>query len=351
TGKTVVAAPGKDSVTILDIAAHPDTPAVVANLPLANTIIGPPTNVAITPDQKLALVANSMNAVEEGGAWKPVPHHKLVVPGLTVSPPASVATLEVGKQPAGVAINARGDLALVANRNDKSISVLSIAGKDVSLVGSVPVEDEVAAVAITPDGKRALAVKFAANKVAVLKIDGTKVTYDKADDFPVGLWPYNVDITPNGQLAIVANNGNQGKGAAHVDTVSVVALSTPQPRVIDHVVIGDAPEGLAISPKGDVAAVMLLGGGNMAKSHWAYKRDGTLVVLKIAGKQVTKAGTVPLGGLPEGLAFSPDGKFLYTSDYFDADLRVFRVDGARVTDTGKRVKLPGHPASMRGAAR
>src|SRR5262249_25407886 len=170
------------------------------------------------------------------------------------------------------AMDGRGDLALVANRNDKSISVLSIAGKDVSLVGSVPVEDEVAAVAITPDGKRALAVKFAGNKAAVLKIDGTKVTYDKADDFPVGLWPYNVDITPNGQLAIVANNGNQGKGDGHVDTVSVVDLSTPQPRVIDHVVIGDAPEGLAISPKGDVAAVVVLRGGKTGQNHPAHQR-------------------------------------------------------------------------------
>ncbi len=349
-GKTVVAPPGKDSVSILDVAAHPDAPTIVATLPLANTIIGPPTNVAITPDQKLALVASSMSSVQDGEAWKLVPDNKLFVIDLTASPPAQVGTVDVGKQPSGLAINARGDLALVANRNDKSISVLSIAGKEVKLVGTVPIEDEVAAVAITPDSKLALAVKFGANKVAVLKIDGTKVTYDKADDLPVGLWPYNIDITPNGQLALVANNGNAGKGDGHVDTVSVIDLSPPQPRVIDHVAIGDGPEGFAISPKGDLAVAMLLGGGNMPKNHWAYVREGTLVLLKIAGKQVTKVGHTKLGALPEGVAFSQDGKYLYTSDYVDGDLWVFRVTGTRVTDTGKRVKLPGHPASMRAGS-
>ena len=41
-----------------------------------------------------------------------------------------------------------------------------------------------------PDGKRALAAKFPANKIALLTIDGEKVTYDK-HDLPVGSVPYN----------------------------------------------------------------------------------------------------------------------------------------------------------------
>ena len=60
--------------------------------------------------------------------------------------------------------------------------------------------DNVAAVAITPDGKRALAAKFLANKIALLSIDGDKVTYDKRD-LPVGINPYNLAVTPNGKLA------------------------------------------------------------------------------------------------------------------------------------------------------
>ena len=66
---------------------------------------------------------------------------------------------------------------------------------------------QVAAVAIAPDGTRALAAKFPDHKVAVLAIDGQKVTYD-GYDIPVGLWPYNLAITPDGALALTADNGN-----------------------------------------------------------------------------------------------------------------------------------------------
>ena len=53
TGKTVNQPPGKDTVSIIDI-HDPTKPKIVANLPLMNTIIGPPVNLAITPDQHLA---------------------------------------------------------------------------------------------------------------------------------------------------------------------------------------------------------------------------------------------------------------------------------------------------------
>src|SRR2546422_6678716 len=67
---------------------------------------------------------------------------------------------------------------------------LSIQGNEVKLIDTVAMGDEVASVAITPDGKRALATKFPAHKIALLEINGQKVTYTK-HDMPVGLWPYN----------------------------------------------------------------------------------------------------------------------------------------------------------------
>jgi hypothetical protein len=60
TGKTVRHAAGKDTVSIIDI-REPTRPRILANLPLMNTITGPPVNLAITPDQHLALVANSLD--------------------------------------------------------------------------------------------------------------------------------------------------------------------------------------------------------------------------------------------------------------------------------------------------
>jgi DNA-binding beta-propeller fold protein YncE len=349
-GKVVLLAPGKDTVSIVDIGTHPETPTIIANLPLMNSIFGPPTNLAITPDERLALIANSMTWVQEGGAWKSTPDNKLYIIDLQASPPRHLATLEVGKQPSGLAINPRGDLALVTNRADNSISVLSIQQQEVKLIDTVAIGEQVAAVAFTPDGKRVLAVKFPAHKVAVLDVEGQHVTYGKYD-MPVGLWPYNIDVTPNGKLALTADNGNAGSSDGHVDTVSVIDLEADPPRVIDHVVVGDAPEGFAISPRGDLAVAVLLRGSNVPKSTWFYHRNGSVVVLKIDGKTVMKVGEIEVGGLPEGVVFSPDGNYLYVGNFLDSDVSILKVDGTRVTDTGKRMSLPGHPASMRGRTR
>lgn len=349
-GKIVFGAPGKDTISIVDIGTNPQSPKIIANLSLMNSIFGPPVNLAITPDERLAIVANSVTWVQEGGAWKPTPDNKLYVIDLKARPPKHIATVEVGKQPSGLSINSRGDLALVTNRAENSISVLSIRHDEVKLIDTVPMGDVVAHVVFTPDGKRALAVKFPAHKVAVLEVEGQKVTYNKYD-MPVGLWPYNIDVTPNGKLAITADNGNNGRSDGHIDTLSVIDLEANPPRVIDRVVVGDAPEGLAISPTGEIAVAMLLNGNDGPKNAWFYNRNGRVAVLKIDGKKVTKVGEVEVRGLPEGAVFSPDGRYLYVGNFIDSDVSILKVDGTKVTDTGKRLQLPGQPASMRGRAR
>ncbi|HVG03615.1 MAG TPA: YncE family protein [Burkholderiaceae bacterium] len=346
-GKVAFGAPGKDSVTIVDIGTNPANPKIVANLPLMNSIFGPPTNLAITPNGQLALVANSMDWMQEGTGWKPAPDNKLYVIDLTTSPPRLINTVAVGKQPSGMSINRAGTLALIANRADNSVSVLAIQGKEVKLVDTVMIGEHVAHVVFTPDGKRAIAGKFPGHKVAMLEVDGQKVTYGKRD-LAVGLWPYNVDITPDGKLALTADNGNNGGSDGNVDTVSVIDLEAKPERVIDKVVVGDAPEGLAISPTGKLAVAVLLRGSNNAKTEWFYNRNGSIVVLRIDGKKVTKIGEVEVRGLPEGAVFSPDGRWLYVGNYMDEDISVLRVDGETVTNTGTLVKLPGKPASMRG---
>jgi hypothetical protein len=345
-GKRSLLGPGKDTISIVDIST-PESPRIVTNLPLTNSIFGPPVNLAITPDGRLALVAKSVEHVPEGAGWKFVPDNQLYVIDLTTSPPSHIATVETGKQPSGLDINRAGTLALVTNRADNSISVLSIQGKDVKLVDTVLMGEQVAAVAFTPDGKRALAVKFPGHKAALLEVDGQKVTYTKYD-MNVGLWPYNIGVTPNGKLAITANNGNGGDADGQADTVSIIDLEATPPRVIDHVVVGDGPEGFVISPTGEVAVAILLRGSNMAKTAWFYNRNGSVAVLKIDGKKVTKVGEVEVRGLPEGAVFSPDGKYLYVGNFLDSDVSILKVDGTTVTDTGKRLQLPGHPASMRG---
>src|SRR6185295_8684155 len=328
-GALVLGPQGKDTVAVVDIGTDPLVPRTVVSLPLTNSIFGPPTNLAITPDEGLALVANSMNIVEEGGALKQLPDNRLWVIDLQASPPKLIDTVAVGKQPSGLAINRAGTLALIANRADNSISVLRIAGKKVELIDTVAMGEQVAHIVFTPDGKRALAAKFPGHKIALLDVAGEKVTYGKYD-MMAGPWPYNVDVTPDGRIALTADNGNAGAADGQVDTVSVIDLEASPPRVIDKVVVGDGPEGIAISPTGQLAVALLLRGSNAAKSAFFYNRNGSVVALRIDGKKVTRTNEIEVGGLPEGAVFSDDGRYLYIGNFIDQDVTILRVDGDRL---------------------
>ncbi len=346
--KPILREPGHDTLSILDI-SKPDTPRVIATIPLMNSVVGPPTNLAITPAGDMALVANSLMPVVQGWGHRLEPDDKVFVVDLKASPPNVIGTVKVGKQPSGLAISPQGNLALVANRGDGTLSVLAINGKNVLVAGTMPVgsaADQVSAVAITPDGRHALAAKPGANKVALLSIDGDRVTYDNRD-LPTGLFPYNVAISPDGKLALTADNGAGGSSDGNSDTVGVIDLAANPPRVIDHITVGNSPEGLAISPKGNLAVSVQAEGSNTPPSVFYHHNGGTVAVLAIDGNKVTKIGSITVGALPEGVAFSADGSHIYVGNFIGGDLSVLRVDGTNVTDTGQRMKLPGHPASMR----
>src|SRR6202790_1842855 len=74
-GKRVLFPAGKDSVVILDL-ADPENPKIVANLPLKNSVVGPPVNVAIDPTNTIALVADSVDVIKDGDKLKQVPDDK-----------------------------------------------------------------------------------------------------------------------------------------------------------------------------------------------------------------------------------------------------------------------------------
>ena len=343
-GKVVMQPSGHDTLSIIDM-SNPASLRIVATIPLDNTIVGPPTNLAITPKGELVLVANSVNGVEKDGKWNTASDNRLFVVDLKANPPAVITTLNLGKKPSGMAINNAGTMALVANRDDGTVSVLSINGKEVKVADTVTIGaagDSVSAVAIAPDSKTALAVKSNVDKVAILAIDNGKVTYDKKNDLPANNFPYNVAITPNGKIALIANTGNGGSSDGNVDTVSVVDLEAKPIRIVDHITVGDSPEGLVISPKGNLAVTIEANGSNQPKDTWYYHPGGTVGVLRIDGKNVTRVGAVTVGALPEGAASSADGNYLYVATSSIPICRCFASWAIRSPTPGIVSSCPGN---------
>jgi DNA-binding beta-propeller fold protein YncE len=341
----VVKSPPPDTVAVIDLKASP--PKVVGEVEAPVSVVGPPSSVALTPDESLALVTAAMK-IDPADPAKQVPDSRMSVIDLKATPPRVIATLETGKSPAGVSINRQGTLALVANRAEGTVSVFTIQGRTVAPAGKVRIADEksgVSHVAISPDGKLALVSRDGDERISVLTISGTKVEPTKRD-ISAGLRPYGLDIAPNGEWAVVANIG---RGGGDADTISLIDLKTTPARVVETVTVGQTPEGITISPDGSVVAVVVMNGSNKPKESPFFHDAGKLVMLRVIGRTLAQAAEAPIGHWSQGAAFSSDGRLVLVGNMVEKDVQVFEWSGAALTDTGARLKMTGGVAAIRTA--
>jgi DNA-binding beta-propeller fold protein YncE len=342
---TVMQNPPPDTVAIIDMKQFP--PKILAEIEVPTSVVGPPLSVAITPDESLALVTAAMK-IDPADPTKQTPDNRLSVIDLKASPPKVIATLETGKGPAGLSINRQGNLALVANRAEGTVSVFGIKGKDVASLGTVKLGDDktgVSHVGIAPDGKTAIVTRDGDSLISVLTIDDTKVEYTKRD-MSAGQRPYGVAIGADGSVAVVANIG---RGSGDADTVSVIDLAAKPPRVVETITVGQTPEGVTLSPDGTLCAVVVMNGSNKPKESPFFADNGKLVLLRLENKKLTKQAEAPIGHWSQGVAFSPDGQYILVQNMVEKDIMVLKVAGDKLEDTGQRLKVKGGPAAIRTA--
>ena len=254
-----------------------------------NTITGPPLNQAITPAQHLALVSNSLDWVKDGGLKGRARQQDLrdrpdcVAARSDRHRRGRQAGLEQGDQP-------RRNFARVANRAEDSDTVLAIDGKSVKVVDTRSTLSPLHRAPRRPQRcalplRSRLTVnmcsssKGGANRAGWLDIDGQTVSYAQVDgknyDMATGLNPLNVQVAADGKLAIVNNIGGGQDG--QVDTVGMIDLEASALRVIDQAVVGDGPEGLAMSPAGGYVASLILNG--TAPKTTFYRHEKSYVAL------------------------------------------------------------------------
>lgn len=336
--------PAPDTVTIIDLGASP--PKVLAELQAPSSVAGPPQNVAITPDESIALVSANMK-LDPADPQKMAPDNRVSVIDLKASPPAVVATVEAGTSPAGIAINRAGTLALVANRGDGTVSVFTISGKTLTASGKVDFGNPKAgpsAVALSPDGKMALVTRDGDHRISILSIDGTKVE-DTKKMMTGGFRPYPIAISSKGDVAVF---GNQGGGAGDIDTINVIDLKGKAPRIVHTIDVGQVVEGVAFSDDGGHVAVTAQDGSNRPASHPFHNQNGLLVVYKVDGTTLTKAAELRVGKWNQGAAWSRDGKTLLTQSMAEQSIAVVAFDGKSLKVTGE-IKTKGGPEGIRTA--
>lgn len=340
----VPANPAADTVSIIDLGATP--PKVIGEVIAPASVVGPPQSVAISRDESFALVTGAFK-VDPADQKKAAPDNKVSVIDLKAKPPAVVATLEAGLGAAGVSINSTGTLALVANRNEGTVSVFTIAGNKLAPAGKIQLGDSKSGpshVAFTPDGKRALVTRDGDHRISVLSVDGNKVEDSKA--FMVGgVRPYSLEISSKGDVAVVSN---QGGGQGDIDTITVIDLKAKPARVVDTIAVGQTPEGVAMSGDGAYIAVTVMNGSNKPKNHPAYNDYGLVQIYSIKGTNLTKVAQAKVGHWCQGAAFSKNNKTVVVQCMVEKNLQVFNFDGRNLKPAGT-VALSGGGAGLRTA--
>ena len=147
---------GKDTVSIIDLRSNP--PKLVAEIEVPGSVVGPPSSVAVSPNEAIALVT-AAEKIDPADGTKRIPNDVVTVidlgpvkPGLIdrarslvsknaatapVAQPKVIATLQAGKGAAGVSFNKAGTLALVANRAEGTVSIFTVSGTTVTAAGKV----------------------------------------------------------------------------------------------------------------------------------------------------------------------------------------------------------------------
>ncbi|CAD6516601.1 YncE family protein [Paraburkholderia metrosideri] len=343
--------PQPDTLTLLDATHFP--PQVKVQVEVENGIQGPPQAVAITPDASVALIAAPTRY--DYAAKKLLMDSFLQVVDLQASPPA-VVRLDLGSHPQGIAIDRSGRLALVTCV-DGSVVVLGIEGNHVTPLDTLKIaQKRLAGVSFTHDGRHALVALRDEQGVAVLDVTDGRVT-DSGLRLSSGVAPYTIDVSSDGKWAVVSDVGlaglpsYAGKLAGDADAVTLVDVSHAPFRTVQHITVPSLPEGVAISPDGKWIGVQAMDGSNLSPDNPGRHARGKVILFAIRNGQALKVAEAPGGEAAQGIVFTADSKYLIVQFNVEKQLALFAVDGGHLRDTGHRIALTGGPSSLRTTPR
>jgi len=336
--------PDRPAPGSLSVIALVPRPRVIATVAVAASVIGPPRSVAVARDGSFAIVTASRK-VDPANRHRIVPDDQVALIDLRGTPHVA-AVAHAGAGASGVAINAAGTRALVANRSAGTVSLFAIEPAGLRLLANLEIGDKTSpAQPLYIDGeRRALVTCDGSSKIAVLAIESDHLRM-LPDSLAAGLRPYAIDTAGPRTRAVV---GNIGGGGRDVDTISLIALDEAQPRVVDTVSVGLTPEGLKISPDGRFVAVNVNNGSNMPRESRRYADHGLLQIWRIEGDRLHLVTQAPVGGWGQGVAWSRDGRTILAQAMIGDRIETFGFDGQHLAP-GPALDLPAGPAAIAAA--
>ena len=338
--------PPPDSLVVVDASRFPPVVKATVESGIEHTVQGPPQAVAITPDGKLAIVAAPTRY--DYAAKKELFDNFVQVVDLEASPP-KVARVDVGAHANGLTINRAGTL-LLAAAHDGTVKVLTIEGKTVKPASQVKVgEKRLSGIQFMPDGKSAIVALRDENGAAVLAIDGIDVTLTR-ERIATGVNPYAIDVSSDGKWAVIGNTG-VNRTVDDADVVTLVDVGQRPFRAAQQISVAATPEGVAISPDGRWIAVSSMAGSNLLAADPGRHKLGKVALYEIRDGAATKVNELPGGEAAQGVVFTQDSKTVIVQFDVERALALYAVRDGKLVDTGERIKLAAGPVSIRSMPR
>jgi DNA-binding beta-propeller fold protein YncE len=156
------------------------------------------------------------------------------------------------------------------------------------------------------------------NGAAVLSVDGTTVKAT-GERVATGVNPYAIDISSDGHWAVIGNTG-VNRTVADADVVSLVDVSKRPFRTVQQISVPATPEGVAISPDGKWIAVSSMAGSNLLANDPGRAKLGKVGLYSIEAGWATYVNEVPGGEAAQGVVFTEDSKNILVQ--FDVESRL-----------------------------
>jgi len=304
-GTLLVANKSDATLSLVDV----DTRAVRATLPTGQG----PHEVAVSPDGRLALVANYGGAGEGGST--------LTVVDLPAARVARTIDLAPHRRPHGIVVLSGGERALVTAEESAALLVVDLARGVVER--ALPTGARVShMVAASADGRSAYVANIASGSISAFDL-ASGVRRAEVD---TGRGAEGLALTPDGRELWVTNRDD--------DTVSVV--DTEALRVVATLPAPVFPIRAEATPDGRRILVSCAGSGDLAVFSRAGRKLERRIELPTApGPTAGKlfGGRFGSSSVPIGLEIAPDGRRAWIA-HATADV-VSEVDLERFVKTGE----------------
>lgn len=356
---------GRDALSVIPLGGHVrDLRAYETEA--SNSVAGPPVAVAVTPDGRYALVVETFRPRPDGDwqnqGFSNLRHGNRISVFDLSNPtrPIKVQEMEIAERPDSVSISRDGSLVAVAfnPQGAGTETPLAIIPFSNGQLGQ-PVYPSVPRV---PQGQRIIHAEWHPQEdvLALVVEDVADVGFVRVvrqgNTFELQSWgnvvqvekaPYMARFTPDGRHVIV--NGlywgldveGRWSEAPRGSVVSIrleagtQADGSPRHALVSRAITGVSPEGLAISPNGRYVVTT-----NLERSYLPYEDDRitwfsslTLITLDPQTGQLNRVADYPFDGiLPEAAAFDASSQYLavVNYDFFDDRTQGGSIDFWRI---------------------